>query len=240
MTRYHLTIADDAGPVSRIVDIHRVYNLGSAARSPDSALPHQREVAEIGVRIAFDVPPPRIYPVSPQTVTTEHAVYVLNDETSGEVEFCVLVDGDEVFVGVGSDHTDRLLERTSIPWSKEVCPNVLAPTMWRWPQVREHWDECLLESRLDGALYQSSTVGVFLRPEDMIELIRMRAGAGSGPFLIYSGAYASIDTTMRYGVRWDLTLTDTTLRRTITHQYDVVNLRAEIRDEYRVPLTLDT
>lgn len=231
-------VVGESGGEQRRVAPRRVFNFGSATRSPDSALAHQREVADIGIRIAFDVPPPRIYPISPPQLTTDDVVYVLNDRTSGEVEYAVVVSGGELFVGVASDHTDRELEVVGIPWSKEICPNVIAPRLWRWSEVREHWDECLIECWIDGELYQSNSVAVFLRPDELVALVDARVGAQRADVALLSGSYASLGVELRFGTVWEFRLVDPRLDREIRHRYEVVDLRAEIPETYRVPLTV--
>ena len=106
----------------RTIRLDRMYNFGSATRNADDAVAHQEEVAKAGIGIAFDIPAPRVYPISPHNVVTDGEVCVHNAETSGEVEIVLLNDDGELLVGVGSDHTDRALERTSIVWSKQAYP----------------------------------------------------------------------------------------------------------------------
>lgn len=140
-----VTVADARGEMPTALRIRRLYNLGSATRDPESARAHQDEVAHIGVKIALDVPAPRIYPLSPDVLTTADAIEVQGERTSGEVEI-VLVKTDDLYVGVGSDHTDRALEKVSILWSKQACANVLAPRLWRFSEIASHWDSCRLRS----------------------------------------------------------------------------------------------
>ena len=126
-----------SGGVKRTeLELSRVFNLGSATRDPETARAHQDEVKHIGITIAFDVPAPRIYPMSTQGVSTASEVTVQTGRSSGEVEI-VLYMADELYVGVGSDHTDRALEKVSIVWSKQACANVLAPTLWRFSDIAE-------------------------------------------------------------------------------------------------------
>ena len=143
---------------------------------------HQDEVKQIGIAIAFDVPAPRIYPLSSHVVTTADEVTVQGDRSSGEVEI-VLYQGDELWVGVGSDHTDRTLETASIVWSKQACANVLAPTLWRFADIADHWDRCRMRAWVGGELYQDCGVDLFLRPEDMLRILRERVAALPGAAL---------------------------------------------------------
>lgn len=232
------TVAPLSGSeVSRTITVQRTYNLGSATRDPDSAKAHQEEVADAGVAIALDIPAPRIYPIAVGALTTGREVQVQSDKTSGEVEI-VLYIGDQLYVGVGSDHTDRALEKTSIPWSKQVCANVLAPTLWQFDDVREHWDDCILRSAVDGDLYQDVGVATFLHPDDILAILRDRvSGLPERDYLVFCGTYVSIDKKLKFGESWSFELEDPTNDRRIAHSYQVTNLFDGIDKAYRVPLT---
>ena len=158
-------------------------------------------------------------------------------QTSGEVEI-VLYVADQLYVGVGSDHTDRALEKTSIPWSKQVCANVLAPTLWPFEDVRGHWDDCVLRSTVDGDLYQNVSVATFLHPDDILAVLRDRvSGLPERDYLVFCGTYVSIDKALKFGESWSFELEDPTSDRRIAHSYRVTNLFDGIAESYRVPLT---
>ena len=67
-----------------------------------------------------------MYALAPDRVSLEREVVVVGDKTSGEAEFVLVYSGAELYVGVGSDHTDRGLERLSVSRSKQVCPKPLS------------------------------------------------------------------------------------------------------------------
>ena len=51
---------------------------------------------------------PVLFPVVCHALTTDSVIEVYGSETSGEVEYVLcVVSEDEVYVGLGSDHTDR-------------------------------------------------------------------------------------------------------------------------------------
>jgi hypothetical protein len=236
VARLKLELAERAGTRTADVEVQRLYNLGSATRNPESARAHQEEVAHIGVKIAFDIPAPRIYPLSPEVITTSDAIAVQGDRTSGEVEI-VLLMADTLYVGVGSDHTDRTLEKVSILWSKQACANVLAPTLWRFDEIAAHWDSCRLRSWVDGRLYQDCGVDMFKRPEELLDIVRTRTGSlPARDFAIFCGTYVSVDKSVGFGSDWRIELADPKLGRTLGHSYRVQNLLDEIRPEFRVPL----
>lgn len=236
MSALHATIcAADGKEIARTFEVRRQYNLGSATREAETARHHQEEVAKSGISIAFDVPAPRIYPIGPWALTTEHEVIVQGPRTSGEVEIVLVLD-DELYVGVGSDHTDRDLEQTSIPWSKQACPNVLAPVLWRWSDVHEHWDACQLSCDLDGEPYQRVGVDAFLNPEDVLDVLRERADVPDRGVVVFCGTYVSVTGELGFGTRWSFALSDPVLGREIAHAYQIAQLLPELHEGYRVPL----
>ncbi|UCE31309.1 MAG: DUF2848 family protein [Burkholderiales bacterium] len=236
MITFAATVQDAAGERPESFTVSRMYNLGSATRMAETARPHQDEVARAGVRIALDVPAPRIYPIDSVMLTTGDEVGAQGTRSSGEVEI-VLVQTDRLYVGVGSDHTDRELERASIPWSKQVCANVLAPRLWVWDEVAPHWDSCRLRSSVDGRPYQDVGVDAFIAPPDVLAVLRERVlRLPSDGFVVFCGTIVALAKELGFGEHWIFELEDPVLARTISHGYRVVRLFDEIREPYRVPL----
>lgn len=226
----------DGTAKDQLFQVERMYNFGSATRDPDTAVAHQQEVAKSGIHIAFDIPAPRIYPIANHALTLGDEIAVQCDETSGEVEIVMML-ADQLYVGVGSDHTDRAVETVSILASKQACANHLAPILWPYAQIKDHWDDCVLRSWVDGRLYQEVGVEAFLKPEDMIALLRERVtNVPESNFLLYSGTIVSVDKKLGYGKRWRYQIEDPTADRLIESEYAVTNLLDEVRQPYRVPL----
>jgi hypothetical protein len=226
----------DGTSKSRSFNVARMYNFGSATRDPNTATAHQQEVAKSGIYIALDVPAPRIYPIAPHALTSEDTLGVQCDQTSGEVEI-VMVVSDQLYVGVGSDHTDRAIETQSILASKQACANHLAPTLWPYNEIRDHWDDCVMRSWVDGRLYQDVSVSAFLEPEAMIALLRERvSNVPEKDIVVYSGTIVSVDKKLGFGHQWRYQMEDPISKRTIDAQYNVTNLLDEVKEPYRVPL----
>jgi hypothetical protein len=237
MTTFDLSILERDGSSTPLpVTPARVYNLGSATVDPTSAVAHQEEVADVGVRIAFDIPAPRIYPMAVSSITTDDVIGVHHGETSGEVELVIVVVEGEVYLGIGSDHTDRVLERESIIWSKQYSPSVLGGQVWRWNDVEPHWDRLVLESWVDGKLYQSSPAAVFRRPDDLLAVLAERVVELPKSYLVYCGTYTTIANTIEFGTTWTARLADSETATELALRYDVVDLLGEIADGFRVPL----
>lgn len=232
-----LTVAGrDGGRPALDLTLDAVLNLGSATRSDAVAKLHRDEVLLHGVHIATSVPAPRMYPIAVPAVGTDDVVEVHTEETSGEVEI-VLILADRLYVGVGSDHTDRALERASIPWSKQACANVLAPEIWPFDELVEDWDQCILRSWVDGKLYQEVGVDAFLRPERILATVAERApGFPKSNAMIFCGTIVSVDKRLGFGRRWEFEIEDPVGNRRIRHGYDVRNMFDAIRPDYRVPM----
>ncbi|MBJ3775582.1 DUF2848 family protein [Acuticoccus mangrovi] len=217
-------------------DVEGVLNMGSATRDAAVAKKHQDEVALHGIAIATHVPAPRLYPMAVDGVSTGDRVEVHTAETSGEVEI-VLVLADQLYVGVGSDHTDRLLERASIPYSKQACANILGAEVWPFAEMADTWDQCVLRSWVDGRLYQEVGVDAFLKPTDVLDIVADRApGFPTSNALIFCGTIVSVDKRLGFGARWEFEIEDPVGGRKIRHAYDVVDMFSAIKPEYRVPV----
>ncbi len=104
-------------------------------------------------------------------------------EGSGEVEAVLWKHDGELYVGVGSDHTDRKLETVGITLSKQVCAKPVSTTIWPWREVSAHWDELLLRSSLPatGEVYQEGAVSGLRRPDELLaEAMRVEARKDGG------------------------------------------------------------
>ena len=135
---------------------------------------------------------------------TDSAATVQYERTSGEVEIVTIDDGTgELYVTVGSDITERELETSNlagqrnIRWSKQVAPNVVAPTVWRWQDVAPHWDEITIHSTIvDGdrtVEYQRAGVAEFWTPAEMRASIDGRVTPVAGAKILFSGTVVSLD-----------------------------------------------
>lgn len=159
--------------------VRRVVNAGYAGRDRAAVQTHIDELRRAGIPPPSCVP--ALYPVSADNVTTDQRIEVVGRDTSGEVEYVLLLaDDGRIYVTVGSDHTDRALERADVARSKQICKNVISRDVWRYEDVRHHWDELVLQSWVrpsateDEVHYQHSALTVLLPAEELLELVRSR------------------------------------------------------------------
>lgn len=151
---------------------------GWTGRNRAAVQHHIDELAAIGVPPPSSVP--LFYRVSSDLLGATSVLDVLGDETSGEVEPLLLHDGEQLWLGLASDHTDRALETHSVAASKQICGKPCAGSLWRWDDVRERLDTFELQSWIKegGAwvTYQSGTLAEILPLEKLIADAGLSAG----------------------------------------------------------------
>src|SRR3954447_3612603 len=150
---------------------------GWTGRDPVARDKHIAELAALG--IARPATTPIYYRVAARRLTTADSIEVSGGETSGEAEFVLIGWQGRIFVGAGSDHTDRKVESYSVTVSKQMCDKPMASVLWELEDVAGYWDRMILRAFawIDGArvLYQEGTLDAMLSVD---ELIRGFGGAG--------------------------------------------------------------
>jgi hypothetical protein len=197
---------------------------GWTGRDPVARDKHIAELEAIG--IARPASTPIFYRVSARRITTEDSIEVSGGDSSGEVEFVLIGWQGRIFVGTGSDHTDRKVETYSVTVSKQMCDKVMAPVLWELEEVAAHWDQMILRAHawIDGkrVLYQEGTLDHMLPVEELIQ----RGFGGKGfpdGCAMFGGTFAAIGG-IRPASRFEFELEDPVLKRSIRHAYDVIEL----------------
>jgi hypothetical protein len=197
---------------------------GWTGRDPVARDKHIAELEAIG--IARPASTPIYYRVAARRLTTEDSIEVSGTDSSGEVEFVLIGWQGRIFVGAGSDHTDRKVEAYSVTVSKQMCDKVLAPVLWELEDVAGHWDQMILRSfaGIGGArvLYQEGTLAEMLPVGELIARGFGDEGLPDG-CAMFGGTFAAIGG-IRPASRFEFELEDPVLGRTIRHGYDVIEL----------------
>jgi hypothetical protein len=197
---------------------------GWTGRDPVARDKHIAELEAIG--IARPASTPIYYRVAARRLTTADSIEVSGTDSSGEVEFVLIGWQGRIFVGLGSDHTDRKVETYSVTVSKQMCDKPIAPVLWELEEVAAHWDQMILRSHawIDGArvLYQEGTLDSML---PVGELIQRGFGAEGLPdgCAMFGGTFAAKGG-IRPASRFEYELEDPVLKRSIRHAYDVIEL----------------
>ncbi len=156
-----LVFEDLRGGARHVVDVGRLLVAGFTGRNADAVAEHIDELAAMGVPVPNTTP--TLYPLDPSLVRQTEALVVGGTRTSGEVEPVVVVAGGEYLLTVGSDHTDRDLERHDIAASKAACTKVIGTTCIPVSDIAE-WDDAEIASWIDGAVEYQRGELVSLRP----------------------------------------------------------------------------
>jgi hypothetical protein len=214
--------ADATTPLTLGID--QAVIAGWTGRDPVARDKHIAELEAIG--IARPASAPIYYRVSARRLTTEDSIEVCGGDTSGEVEFVLIGWQGRIFVGLGSDHTDRKVETYSVTVSKQMCDKPIASVLWELEEVIDHWDRMILRSFawIDGArtLYQEGTLDAMLPVKELIQRGFGDAGLPDG-CAMFGGTFAAKGG-IRPASRFEYELEDPVLKRSIRHGYDVIVL----------------
>lgn len=204
---------------------------GWTGRDPAAVEHHVAELAALRVPGPSRVP--LFYRLDPALLAGPvAAISVLGEETSGEVEAVLVALADGLWVGLGSDHTDRAMEAHGVAISKQLCRKPMAPTLWRFDDVAGHWDRLVLRAHIHEAglrkLYMESPLAAVRRPDDLIAACTAERHLPENTPLppgtvMFMGAIAALGG-IRPSTRFEMTLDDPVLGRSLHHAYDIRTL----------------
>ncbi len=213
------TIDSAAGEVSRTVAIRQLVIAGWAGRDAAAIEHHVAELEAIGVPRPSAVP--LFYRVAANQLVQDDPVQVVGSASAGEVEPFVFADDGALYVSVASDHTDRVLERTSVALSKQVCAKPIATRAWPLAEVEEHWDALMLRATIvehgHETLYQEAAVSTLRTPADLID--RFTAGGGLPDGTGMCCGTIGVIGAIRHAPSFTMELVDPVLHRVIRHGY---------------------
>src|SRR6476661_1686558 len=132
------------------VEIEHLIIAGWAGRNAAAIEHHIEELAALGIPRPSTTP--LYYRVAAQTVTQSSRLVVLGPDSSGEVEPVLVAMADGLWIGIGSDHTDRKAEASGIALSKQLCGKPVGTQLWSYADIEGHWDELVIRSwaTIDG------------------------------------------------------------------------------------------
>jgi 4-hydroxyphenylacetate 3-monooxygenase len=174
---------------------------GYTARDEAAARAHIAELAAIGIPPPTTVP--AFYDLDPALLTTEPVTAASGELTSGEVEPVLVRAGGRYFLGVGSDHTDRELERTDIAASKAACPKPIGQTVAELADLDAvPWDELTAGSSVDGQAYQDGAVATLRHPAELLERMTGVLGDVTGDLVLFCGTMPLLTGDFVAGEHW--------------------------------------
>ncbi len=209
----------------------RMVNAGYTGRNQAEVQRHIDELAAKGIPGPKKIP--TLFPVICQTLLSQPEIEVYGEETSGEVEYVLLVqDPQTIYVGLGSDHTDRHLEETDIPRAKQITPNLISAKVWPLSEVKDHWDRLLIRSSVVNQgrqeVVQEGRLELMMAPDDLMSFVQSQIGPLDNT-VIYSGTLGTLSGEFAFGRRFICELLDEELGRRLDLAYDIKPL-----DYYKV------
>lgn len=184
----------------------RLIVAGYTGRDAEAVAAHIAELAEIGVPPPATVP--AFYDLDPALLTTDAVIGVDGPDSSGEVEPVVIRHEGRLFLGVGSDHTDRELEKTSVAGSKAACPKPLGREVAALPADLKDfdWDSVAAASDVDGEPYQRGDLSVLRHPADVLARLADALPDVDGDLVLFGGTLPLMTGRFVFGRNWTLQL----------------------------------
>jgi hypothetical protein len=215
------------GEDARTITINNVVIAGWTGRNIEAMEAHIAELQELGISRPSKTP--TYYRCTVDQLTMEHEFQVIGNNSSGEVEFIIVSLEDGYWIGLGSDHTDRVVEASDVTISKQMCAKPIANTLWSYADVEEHWDDLMLKSTIivDGKeeAYQHGPVTTMRDPKELISLYTDGGKLAPGT-LMFCGTLA-VAGGVRPGDVFQASLSDQKLGRTISYSYKAISLPPE-------------
>jgi Protein of unknown function (DUF2848) len=225
VNRLRMQVALTEGSKQRniYIDVQNLIIAGWTGRDAAAIQRHIEELEAIGV--ARPKCTPMFYRVSADRLTTQKVVDVIGCDSTGEVEFVLLQRGRELFVGLGSDQTDRKVETVGVTLSKQMCPKPVAAEIWRWSDVGPHWDElslrCTASTGGKEVIYQEGTVTAMLHPKELLARYAIESLETFAPgTAMFCGTLAAKNK-IAWAESYALELVDPVLKRRLNHAYCV-------------------
>jgi len=206
-------------------EMRRMVNAGYTGRDQEKVRNHIEELKKEGVPAPESTP--TAYEMITQLVYFDDEIEVVSERTSGETEYVLLCSGEEVYVGVGSDHTDRELESVSIIKSKQVCPNIMSDRLWRLKEIRGDWDEIVLRGWVkneegERVLYQEALLSAMMTPEDLMDFVKNKSIDRSlDGTMIFSGTIPILTGKFVYGPYFEAELYNPRTGKRLNCHYQV-------------------
>jgi len=224
-------LRDQEKTTQSTVVIDRLTLAGYTGRNPKKVEQHIAELEDI--RVPRPRSTPSFYSIPTRLLTTASKIQVNRNYTSGEVEGVLFSLPNGLHLGVGSDHTDRKLERFNIALSKQVCAKPIGSELWHIDNISSHWDELVLRSFVvngkERELYQEGSLVEILKPQDLIERYIEQGEKLTVGSVLFCGTIPTRGQ-VNYANEFAIELFDPVLNRKISHQYKI-EVAAQVKRE---------
>jgi 4-hydroxyphenylacetate 3-monooxygenase len=150
-------------------------------------------------------------------LTTSDAIATASPQSCGECEPVIIGIGDALYLGIGSDHTARDVEREDIKTSKAVCPKPVGSKIVRIGTLDASFDAITIESWIDGEPYQRGTVAQMIPLATLLAGFRERTNVRS--FALFCGTVPLLTHGFRFGAKFTAKIAGGPLLAPLTLDY---------------------
>ena len=192
--KYEFEICEVGKSYRREFEITTLCGLGFTSRNIDIIKAHIDEQLKIGITTSSDIP--HYFLCWPGLISFSNRLFVVGNDSTGELEFTIVKGNDEeVYIGLVSDHCDRQLSRVKVRKSKQVCCKPVSRQLWRYKDIKDHWDQIRLISWQyrgdEETLYQKGSLSDYITLEEIIEFAERSMGVTHN-YLVMAGTINTI------------------------------------------------
>jgi hypothetical protein len=209
----------------RPVEVDTLVIAGWTGRDAAAVEHHVAELEALGVKRPRSIP--SFYRVGANLLTTAAEIDVVGSSSSGEVEFVLIALADGLYVGVGSDQTDRKVETYDVTVSKQMCPKPIGRALWKMSDLESRWDELTLRSWVvrEGRreLYQEGRVTKMRTPRDLMTRYLGRDASLPVGTAMFCGTLAAMGPVGGSDV-FEIELSDPAAGGSLRHTYSIRSL----------------
>ena len=189
---------------------------------------HIAELEKLGVRRPAKTP--IFYRGACALLTQDDAIEVVGSHASGEVEPVIVSTEQGLWLGLGSDHTDRQMEAVGVTVSKQLCAKPVCAEFWQLERVANHWDQLIVRSWItrDGErrLYQEGPLAKMRHPYELFGLYGGDDYVPAPGVVMFCGTLA-VHGDLTPAESFEMELEDPVLKRRLHHSYRVRELPVE-------------
>ena len=223
-----LEIEQQTGKGSKAARVEELVIAGWTGSDPAAIEVHIVELEKLGVKRPKATP--IFYRTSASLLTQADEIEVVGTKSSGEVEPVIVSAEDGLWLGVGSDHTDREVETVGITISKQLCSKPVGVSFWRFEDVSGHWDKLIMRSWATRAglreLYQEGTLSKIRHPLDLLGRYGGQGYALPAGSAMFCGTLA-VHGEITHSDAFEMEIDDPVLQRKLSHRYSIKTLPIE-------------
>ena len=178
-----------------VIDNYGLIIAGFTGSNREGVEKHLQELREQRIEVPDRVP--TFYPIPSGLASQSATIKVKGKKTSGEIEPVLLISNGSYYITLGSDHTDREIEKKSIAESKASCPKPISSAAYPLEDAVRFWDHISIGSDTyqNGAWksYQKGMVTDLIQPLKLAALLQKDRGSVPENLVMFLGTVPILD-----------------------------------------------